>query len=35
MPSAFGYYGGHIAYFLPSVALIAFLLWRVIGGKRS
>jgi hypothetical protein len=35
MPSAFGYYGGHIAYFLPSVALIALLLWRVIGGKRS
>ncbi len=35
MPAAFGYYGGHIAYFLPSTALIAFLIWRIVGGSRS
>jgi hypothetical protein len=35
MPAAFGYYGGHIAFFLPSVALISFLIWRIIGGKSS
>jgi hypothetical protein len=35
MPSAFGYYGGHLAFFLPSVALIAFFIWRIIGGKDS
>ncbi len=35
MPSAFGYYGGHLAFFLPSVALISWLIWRIIGGKSS
>lgn len=35
MPAALGYYGGHIAFFLPSVALIAFLICRIIGGKSS
>jgi hypothetical protein len=35
MPAAFGYSGGHLAFFLPSVALIAFLIWRIIGGKAS
>ena len=35
MPAAFGYYGGHLAFFLPSVALIAWLIWRIAGGKRS
>ena len=35
MPAALGYYGGHIAFFLPSVALISWLVWRVIGGKSS
>jgi hypothetical protein len=35
MPSVFGFYGGHLAFFVPSVALIAFLIWRIIGGKRS
>jgi hypothetical protein len=35
MPAAFGYYGGHLAFFLPSVTLIAFLIWRIIRGKRS
>ena len=35
MPAAFGYTGGHVAFFLPSVALIAYLIWRIIGGKSS
>jgi hypothetical protein len=35
MPSAFGYYGGHLAFFFPSIALIAWAIWRVIGGKAS
>ena len=35
MPAALGFYGGHIAFFLPSAALIAWLIWRVIGGKSS
>ena len=35
MPSAFGYYGGHLAFFLPSVALISWLIWRTIGGRIS
>lgn len=35
MPSAFGYYGGHLAFFLPSVALISWIIWRIIGGKSS
>ncbi len=35
MPTAFGYYGGHVAFFLPSVAIIAWVMWRVIGGKPS
>jgi hypothetical protein len=35
MPAAFGYYGGHIAFFVPSAALIAFLIWRIIGGRSS
>lgn len=35
MPAALGYYGGHVAFFLPSAALISFLIWRVIGGKGS
>ena len=35
MPSAFGYYGGHIAFFLPSVAIISWVMWRVIGGRPS
>jgi hypothetical protein len=35
MPAALGFYGGHIAFFLPSVALIAFFIWRIIGGKAS
>lgn len=35
MPAALGYTGGHLAFFIPSTALIAFLIWRVIGGKSS
>jgi hypothetical protein len=35
MPAALGYYGGHIAFFVPSVAVIAFLIWRIAGGKSS
>lgn len=35
MPAALGHYGGHIAFFLPSVALIAFLMRRIIGGRGS
>jgi hypothetical protein len=35
MPAVFGHYGAHLAFFLPSVALIAFLIWRIIGGRRS
>lgn len=35
MPAAIGYIGGHLAFFLPSVALIAFLMWRIIAGKGS
>jgi hypothetical protein len=35
MPDALGYYGGHIAFFVPSAAIIAFLFWRIIGGRSS
>lgn len=35
MPGFLGYYGGHIAFFAPSVLLISFMLWRVLGEKRS
>ena len=35
MPAALGFYGGHIAFFVPSVALISFLIWRIVGGKSS
>jgi hypothetical protein len=35
MPASFGYFGGHVAFFLPSAALTAFLIWRIIGGKSS
>jgi hypothetical protein len=35
MPSAFGYYGGHLVYFLPAIALIAWAIWRIVGGKPS
>jgi hypothetical protein len=35
MPAAFGYYGGHLAFFLPSAALISYLIWRIAGGKGS
>jgi hypothetical protein len=35
MPAALGYYGGHIAFFLPSVAIIALFIWRVVRGGRS
>ena len=35
MPEALGYYGGHIAFFLPSAAIIALLIWRIVGGKGS
>lgn len=34
MPDALGYYGSHVAFFVPSVALIAALIRRVIGGGR-
>jgi RsiW-degrading membrane proteinase PrsW (M82 family) len=35
MPAALGYYVGHLAFFLPSVALISYLVWRIVGGKGS
>lgn len=35
MPAALGFYGGHLAFFLPSAALIAFLIWRIVGGRAS
>ena len=35
MPAAFGYYGGHLAFFLPTVALIGWMIWRIVGGKVS
>jgi hypothetical protein len=35
MPASFGYYGGHIAFFVPSMAVIALLIWRIVGGKGS
>lgn len=35
MPAALGHYAGHLAFFLPSVALTAFLIWRIIGGRAS
>jgi hypothetical protein len=34
-PAALGHLGGHIAFFVPSVAVIALLIWRIIGGKSS
>jgi hypothetical protein len=33
MPAALGYLGGHVAFFVPSVAVIALLIWRIVGGK--
>ena len=35
MPAAFGHYLGTMLFFAPSCLLIAFGLWRVLGGKRS
>lgn len=35
MPSFLGYYGGHIAFFAPSVLIISIMLWRVFGTNRS
>lgn len=35
MPRALGYYGSHLAFFFPSIALIAWAIWHIVGGKRS
>lgn len=35
MPAAFGQYGGHLAYFVPAVLIMAFALHKLIGTKRS
>lgn len=33
-PASLGYYGRHVAWFVPASLLIAWALWRLIGGKR-
>ena len=35
MPAFLGYYGGHIAFFVPSAMLMSYLIWRIIGRKSS
>jgi hypothetical protein len=35
MPAVLGQYGGHFAYFVPAVFIMALTLYKVIGIKRS
>lgn len=35
MPAALGHYGGHLAYFVPAVFIMALALYKLIGTKGS
>lgn len=35
MPAVLGQYGGHLAYFVPAVLMLALALYKLIGVKRS
>jgi hypothetical protein len=35
MPAVLGQYGGHFAYFVPAVFIMALALYKIIGIKRS
>lgn len=35
MPAVLGQYGGHFAYFVPAVFIMAVALYKVVGIKRS